>query len=66
MVHKHFRETEAGNLKPTNYEKLLDDTTYKNMVAHRAGFRAQALVLKRKALNNTKQLVELIELELQK
>jgi len=66
MVHKHFREVERGKLKPTDYEALLEDTTYKNMVVHRANFRKLALELKTKALHDTEELLEMIEVELNK
>lgn len=64
MIHKHFRETEFRKLKPTNYEALMDDTTYKNMVMHRVHFRKLALELKSKALLETEELVEILEKEL--
>ena len=66
MIHKHFRETEFGKLTPTNYEALNEDTTYKNMVMHRSHFRKLALDLKSRALQDTKELVEMIETELKK
>ena len=66
MIHKHFRETEFGKLTPTNYEALIEDTTYKNMVMHRSHFRMLALDLKSRALQDTKELVEMIETELKK
>ena len=60
MIHKHFRVDNEGS-KPTNYDALLDDTTFKNMVMHRTGFRKQALKLKTEALYDTKTLVSMIE-----
>lgn len=66
LIHKHFRVGKHRKLKPTNYEALMDDTTYKNMVTHRAGFRALALNLKIKVLNNTEALDELIMIEINK
>ena len=66
MIHKHFRQTDFLELKPTNYEALMDDATYKNMVAHRSHFRQLALNLKTKALQDTEVLVEKIMLELRK
>ena len=64
MIHKHFRETEFRKLTPTNYEALMEDTTYKNMVMHRVHFRKLALDLKSQALKDTEELIRLIELEL--
>ena len=64
MIHKHFRATDFGKLKPTNYEALLEDTTYKNMVMHRLGFRKLALDLKSTALRETEELIERVEMEL--
>jgi hypothetical protein len=63
LIHKHFRVANNGN-KPTDYEALLDDTTFKNMVVHRTGFRRQALALKTQALVDTEALVELIETQI--
>ena len=64
MIHKHFRETDFRKLKPTNYEALLEDTTYKNMVMHRVHFRKLALDLKTTALRETEELIKRIEMEL--
>lgn len=64
MIHKHFREIDFRKLKPTNYEALLEDTTYKNMVMHRLGFRKLALELKSTALRETEELIKRIEMEL--
>ena len=65
MVHKHFRATDIG-IKPINYEALMDDTTYKNMVIHRSHFRKIALDVKTNALLDTEELVEMIVVELNK
>ncbi len=66
MVHKHFRATDIGKIKPINYEALMDDTTYKNMVIHRSHFRKLALDVKTNALHDTEELVEMIVVELNK
>jgi hypothetical protein len=66
MIHRHFRETEFRKLTPTNYEALIEDTTYKNMVMHRVHFRKLALDLKSQALQDTEELVKMIEIELDK
>ena len=66
MIHRHFRQTDFRELKPTNYEALMEDTTYKNMVVHRAHFRQLALNWKTKALHDTEELVEMIAEELRK
>ncbi|MBT8298076.1 MAG: hypothetical protein KJO52_07060 [Maribacter sp.] len=66
MIHKHFRQTDFRELKPTNYEALMEDTTYKNMVMHRTHFRQLALNWKTKALHDTEALVEMIGVELKK
>ncbi|MCW5515470.1 DUF6090 family protein [Muriicola sp. Z0-33] len=65
MVHKHFRETEYRKHTPINYEDLMEDTTYKNMLMHRIHFRRLALELKTKALYHTEELVEMIEKSLE-
>ena len=64
MIHKHFRQTGFRELKPTNYEALIDDTTYKNMIMHRSHFRQLALNWKTKALQDTEEVVEMIAVEL--
>ncbi|MGB5273398.1 MAG: DUF6090 family protein, partial [Flavobacteriaceae bacterium] len=56
MIHKHFRQTGFRELTPTDYEALMDDATYKNMVAHRSHFRELALIWKTKALQDTEEL----------
>lgn len=60
MIHKHFRVNETGNI-PTNYNALLEDETFKNMLMHRTGFRKQALGLKKGALYDTEAVVKIIE-----
>ncbi|WP_445386468.1 DUF6090 family protein [Robiginitalea sp. IMCC44478] len=64
MVHKHFRETEFRKLTPTNYNALMEDTTYKNMVMHRVHFRHLSRDLKSQALRDTEELIEMIKSEL--
>jgi len=66
MIHKHFRESEYRKLTPINYEALMEDTTYKNMVMHRTHFRRLALDLKTKALHHTEKLVEMIDKAIEK
>lgn len=66
MIHKHFRETEFGKLTPTNYEALIEDTTYKNMVMHRSHFRKLALDLKSQALKDSEEMAKMIEKEFNK
>lgn len=66
MIHKHFRQTDFRELKPTNYEALMEDSTYKNMVMHRTHFRQLALNWKTKALQDTEALIEMIAVELMK
>lgn len=63
MVHKHFRVSDTGN-KPTNYDALLEDTTFKNMLANRTSFRRLALKLKTEALHDTEALDKLIMIEI--
>ncbi len=59
MIHKHFRIIGNGS-KPNDYESLLNDTKFTNMVSHRTGFRKQSLDLKKDALIKTEALIALI------
>lgn len=66
MIHKHFRVNNEGDCKPTNYNELMDDTTFKNMVMHRTKFRNYAFALKNEALIDTEAMVKMIESKLNK
>lgn len=63
MIHKHFRRVDTDQtmkLKPTNYQALLEDETYKNMIMNRVHFRKLALDLKEQALDKTQELLDLL------
>lgn len=61
LYHKHFRlNSMEGNpfndslgSKPTDYDALLDDQQYYNMIKHRGAFRYQGAALKEDALRAT-------------
>jgi hypothetical protein len=63
VIHKHFRTSDLGS-KPVDYENLLDDASYTNMILNRKNFRNLAFILKSEALNHTESLLRLIESEL--
>jgi hypothetical protein len=60
MIHKHFR-VDDFRLTPIDYEALLQDSTFKNMVVHRVHFRKLALRLKTEALEKTENMIVRID-----
>ena len=56
---------ESG-VKPIDYNSLLDDKKYVNMILHRKHFRKQTFNLKTECLNHTEFIIGLIEDELKK
>jgi len=68
LLHKHFRiKSMEGNpfndelgSKPVDYEALLNDDQYHNMIKHRGSFRYQGAALKQDALEKTTALKEQI------
>ncbi len=62
-IHKHFMFLESG-AKPVDYNSLLDDKKYINMMLHRKHFRKQAFEFKTESLNHTAYIISLIEKEL--
>lgn len=65
MVHKHFKFLDSG-AKPIDYNALMDDKKYVNMILHRKHFRKQAYELKTESLGQTELLLKKIELEFEK
>ena len=57
MVHTHFRRVGKFN-KPIDYEALLNDHTYSNMLTHRRSFRQQAVEHKTSSLLMTKKTLK--------
>jgi hypothetical protein len=75
LFHKHFRikqirnrdpQSNAFDAIPTNYEALLNDTIYINMIKHRGSFRNDGAKLKELALNKTSMLKQKIKAYLEK
>ena len=60
LKHKHFRISE-GRSKPVDYKKLLDDESFKNMIADRMHFRKLAYKHKSESLIQTELLLKQIE-----
>lgn len=58
--HNHFRMT-GNTLKPVDYEALLDDKTYTNMLTNRRHFREVAIQYKNESLVETKSLLTHID-----
>lgn len=75
LNHKHFRvKSMEGNpfndgvgVQPTDYNALLDDQTYHNMIKDRGHFRYQGASLKKDALDKTialkDQIMEYLEMQ---
>ncbi len=61
IYHKHFRINDMEgspyndrlNSKPVDYDALLNDSEYHNIIKHRGGFRYQGAALKKDALKKT-------------
>ena len=74
IYHKHFRINDMEGSpfndglgsKPVNYNALLYDPEYHNIIKHRGGFRYQAAELKKDALKKTIALKERIKTYLEK
>lgn len=73
LFHKHFRlkkmkartfENTLYDAKPINYDALLQDEVYINMIKHRGSFRYAGADLKNKALEKTIALKEQVKSEL--
>ncbi|NNF35170.1 MAG: hypothetical protein HKN68_13740 [Saprospiraceae bacterium] len=70
LFHKHFRikNMNKHNLKngdfdaiPVDYNALLRDDEYHNMIKHRGAFRYEGAKIKREVLNKTRLLINLLE-----
>lgn len=74
IYHKHFRikdmegtpYNDGLDAKPVDYNSLLDDPEYHNIIKHRGGFRYQGAELKKDALKKTVALKEQIKAYLDK
>lgn len=60
VVHKHFMFLDSG-AKPVDYNALLNDKSYVNMILHRKHFRVQALYLKTNCIRQTESVIVQIE-----
>jgi hypothetical protein len=61
ILHTHFRWTGDDTIKPTNYEALLDDQKYINMITNRRHFRELAVKVKGESLIRTESLISHID-----
>ncbi len=69
IYHKHFRINDMEgspfndrlHSKPVDYDALLNDSEYHNIIKHRGGFRYQGAALKKDALEKTVTLKEQIK-----
>ena len=65
MIQKHFRE-EMNRYIPTNYEALLNDVEFINMLSKRGRMRKSSTTQKKEAKAKTERIIDLIEDELQR
>jgi hypothetical protein len=57
---KYFRQVESGNY-PNDYENLLNDKEFVNMLSNRGFLRSESTILKKEAVQKTKNVIELID-----
>jgi len=61
ILHTHFRWKDDGTIKPVNYDALLDDPKYINMITNRMHFRELAVQVKGESLARTESLISHID-----
>ena len=61
MYQKHFRREIEGRNHPINYDALLNDKEFTNMLSFRLLMRKKSTSRKIKVVNETKKLIELIK-----
>jgi hypothetical protein len=64
MYQKHFRREINGQARPINYNALLQDKEFTNMLSFRVALREDSTSKKTKVVNETTKLIEFIENEL--
>ena len=65
LYQKYFRREIPGKAHPIDYEKLLEDKEFTNMLSFRLLLRKQSTLHKRKAVEETKRVIQLIAEELE-
>jgi len=66
MYQKHFRREIEGRNHPINYDALLNDKEFTNMLSFRVSMRKSSTSNKVQVVNETKKLIEFIKNELMK
>ncbi len=64
MYQKHFRREINGQARPIDYDALLQDKEFTNMLSFRVSLREASTSDKIQAVNETQKLIEFIENEL--
>ena len=64
IYQKHFRRENKGMNHPINYDDLLNDKEFTNMLSFRLRMREDSTSSKKQVVNKTKKLIEFIENEL--
>lgn len=64
LFQKHFRQEIPGKSIPMDYDALLKDKEFTNMLSFRLSMRDRSTVLKREVANKTEEVIALIETEL--
>lgn len=66
LYQRHFRREIRGKARPINYESLLNDQEFTNMLSFRLLLRESSTVHKQNAINETNEVINLIIKELGK
>ena len=64
MYQKHFRREISDKARPVDYDALLQDKEFANMLSFRVAMREGSTLNKIQAVNKTQKLIEFIEKEL--
>ncbi|MEZ2414405.1 DUF6090 family protein [Muriicola sp. E247] len=64
MYQKHFRRSDQEHAYINDYNALLEDNEFKNMLSFRGSLRKSSTFHKRKAIDRTKNVLDLIDKEL--
>lgn len=66
LYQKYFRREVGGSARPMNYEALINDHEFTNMLSFRLLLRENSTLYKQKAINETNEVIHLIIKELEK
>jgi len=64
MYQKYFRQEIMGQARPINYDTLLQDKEFTNMLSFRVAMRENSTSKKIQVVNETNKLIQFIENEM--